>query len=77
MQLVSLYVDQFPERDLALERSRRFNVPIYPTVEEALTRLHRRHDHVRKKSLPFHQLIRYATTIPASITSVFRRLYLC
>ncbi len=37
-ELVALYVDQFPERDLARERSRRFGVPIYPTVEEALTR---------------------------------------
>src|SRR5262245_47772153 len=38
VDLVALYVDQFPERDLARDRSRRFNVPIYPTVEEALTR---------------------------------------
>jgi hypothetical protein len=36
--LVSLYVDQFPEDDLARERAKRFNVPIYKTVEEALTR---------------------------------------
>ncbi len=36
--LVSLYVDQFPEGDLAEERSKRFNVPIYKTIEEALTR---------------------------------------
>lgn len=38
VQLVSLYVDQFPERDLARDRSKRFNVPIYPTIAEALTR---------------------------------------
>ena len=37
MDLVSLYVDQFPKDDLARERSRRFNVPIYPTIAEALT----------------------------------------
>jgi hypothetical protein len=37
VDLVSLYVDQFPENDLARERSKRFNVPIYPTIEEALT----------------------------------------
>jgi hypothetical protein len=38
VQLVSLYVDQFPEGDLARDRSARFNVPIYPSVEEALNR---------------------------------------
>lgn len=38
VKLVSMYVDQFPEQDLARDRSQRFNVPIYPTVEEALTR---------------------------------------
>lgn len=37
VDLVSLYVDQHPEGDLSLDRSKRFNVPIYPTVEEALT----------------------------------------
>jgi hypothetical protein len=37
MDLVSMYVDQFPEGDLARERSRRHNVPIYPTIAEALT----------------------------------------
>jgi hypothetical protein len=37
IELASLHVDQFPERDLARERSRRFGVPILPTVEEALT----------------------------------------
>src|SRR5436190_5437240 len=37
VKLVSLYVDQFPEDDLARERSKRHGVPIYPTVEEALT----------------------------------------
>jgi hypothetical protein len=38
VDLVALYVDQFPDGDLARERSARFKVPIYPTVEEALTR---------------------------------------
>ena len=37
VQLASLYVDQFPEGDLARERSRRFGVPIFPSVEAALT----------------------------------------
>lgn len=37
MDLVSLYVDQFPQGDLAHDRSRRHDVPIYPTVSEALT----------------------------------------
>lgn len=38
VDLVSLYVDQFPEKDLARDRSKRFNVPIHATIEEALTR---------------------------------------
>jgi hypothetical protein len=38
VRLASLYVDQFPENDLARDRSKRFEVPIFPTVEEALTR---------------------------------------
>ncbi|HEY8746469.1 MAG TPA: hypothetical protein VIM11_00735 [Tepidisphaeraceae bacterium] len=38
MELVSMYVDQFPETDLARERSKRHSVPIYPTIAEALTR---------------------------------------
>lgn len=37
MDLVSLYVDQFPEKDLARERAKRFNVPIFPSIAEALT----------------------------------------
>ncbi len=36
--VVSVYVDQFGNGDLAKDRSNRFGVPIYPTVEEALTR---------------------------------------
>jgi len=37
MDLVSMYVDQFPRNDLARERSARHHVPIYPTIAEALT----------------------------------------
>lgn len=37
VRLVSLYADQFPEGDLIRDRSKRFEVPIFPTVEEALT----------------------------------------
>lgn len=37
IDLVSLYVDQFPKGDLARDRSRRHGVPIYPTIAEALT----------------------------------------
>ena len=36
-KLASMYVDQFPDDDLSRDRSRRHNVPIYPSVEEALT----------------------------------------
>lgn len=38
IELVSLYIDQHPEGDLAHDRSKRHNVPIYPTIAEALTR---------------------------------------
>ena len=38
MDLVSLYVDQFPENDLSRERESRFeHLTIYPTVADALT----------------------------------------
>lgn len=37
VKLASIYVDQFPEEDLARDRSRRHSVPIYPSIEEALT----------------------------------------
>lgn len=37
LELVSLYVDQFPEGDLSRERERRRGVRIYPTISEALT----------------------------------------
>src|SRR6185436_5926605 len=35
--LVSLYIDQFPEGDLARTASRRYGVPLYPSIAEALT----------------------------------------
>jgi hypothetical protein len=37
MDLVSLYVDQFPEGDLSRDRERRHGVKIHPTIAEALT----------------------------------------
>jgi hypothetical protein len=37
VDLVSLYIDQFPENDLARATAKRHAVPIYPTLEEALT----------------------------------------
>jgi hypothetical protein len=37
VDLVSLYIDQFPDNDLARARSKQYNVPIYSTLEEALT----------------------------------------
>jgi hypothetical protein len=36
VDLVSLYIDQFPERDLARNRAASHGVPIYPTIREAL-----------------------------------------
>jgi len=37
VDLVSIYVDQFPERDLAREREKRLGIKIYPSIAEALT----------------------------------------
>lgn len=37
VDLVSLYIDQFPEGDLARSTAARHEVPIYPTIAEALT----------------------------------------
>lgn len=37
VDLVSLYIDQFPEGDLARNTAKRFNVPIHPTIADALT----------------------------------------
>ncbi len=38
VELVSLYIDQFPEGDLGKATAKRHGVPIYPTIAEALTR---------------------------------------
>src|SRR5688572_10584524 len=37
VDLISLYIDQFPEGDLARAAAKRHGVPIYPTIAEALT----------------------------------------
>jgi len=37
VDLVSLYVDQFPAGDLARSRAQRYQIPIFPTIAEALT----------------------------------------
>ncbi len=37
MKVVSLYVDQFPEADMAREIGRQFSIPIFPTIDQALT----------------------------------------
>jgi hypothetical protein len=36
IDVVSAYVDQFPENDLSRQRAREFGFPIYPTIAEAL-----------------------------------------
>lgn len=38
VDVVSLYVDQFPDGDMARDVSRRFGIPIFPTIAAALTR---------------------------------------
>ena len=35
--LVSLYVDQFPAKDLAHSRAKKYGIPIFPSIAEALT----------------------------------------
>jgi hypothetical protein len=35
--LVSLYLAQFPENDLGRSRAKRYHIPIYPSIAEALT----------------------------------------
>ncbi|QDV32471.1 hypothetical protein [Tautonia plasticadhaerens] len=37
VDLASLYIDQFPEGDLARGQASRYDVPIYPSIAEALT----------------------------------------
>ncbi len=36
-EVAGLYVDQFPKGDLSHDRVERFKVPLFPTVEEAVT----------------------------------------
>ena len=38
MEVVSLYVDEFPKKDMSREISKTFNIPIYPTIGQALRR---------------------------------------
>ena len=35
--LVSLYVDQFPAKDLARSRAKKYGIPIFPSIADALT----------------------------------------
>jgi hypothetical protein len=37
VDLVALYVDQFPEEDLARTRSKKYGIPIFPSIAGALT----------------------------------------
>ncbi|HLQ46617.1 MAG TPA: hypothetical protein VK137_17875, partial [Planctomycetaceae bacterium] len=37
VEVVSLYADQFPKEDLAREVSKRFHIPLCPSIEDALT----------------------------------------
>ena len=37
VDIASLYIDQFPEGDSARSRSKRYDIPIFPSIAEALT----------------------------------------
>lgn len=37
VDLVALYIDQFPEGDLARSRAKRYDIPIFPSIADALT----------------------------------------
>ncbi len=37
VEVVSMYADQFPEGDMARDVSKRFHIPLCPTIEDALT----------------------------------------
>lgn len=37
VEVVSMYADQLPEGDMARDVSKRFNIPLCPTIEDALT----------------------------------------
>ena len=43
-KIVSMYVDQFPKRDMAREVAKKYGIRIYPTIGEALCRGKRRLD---------------------------------
>src|SRR5262245_59916817 len=36
VDVVSFYADQFPDKDMALEVSQRFRIPLFPTIDQAL-----------------------------------------
>ena len=36
VELASLYIDQFPENDLARSRAKKYSIPIYPSIADAL-----------------------------------------
>ena len=38
MEVVSFYIDQFPAKEMSREVSKTFNIPIYPTIGQALKR---------------------------------------
>lgn len=37
LEVASLFVDQVPDKDISRKLSAQYNIPIYPTIEEALT----------------------------------------
>src|SRR5262245_35623205 len=37
LKLASMYVDQFPRQDLARKLAKRYNVPLFDTIEKAVT----------------------------------------
>lgn len=37
LKLASMYVDQFPKADLAREMAKKYNIPIFDTIEQAVT----------------------------------------
>ena len=37
-KIVAMFTEQIPKTDMSRERARKYNVPIYRTVQEALTR---------------------------------------
>ena len=37
LKLASMYVDQFPKKDLARKMAKKYDVPLFDTIEKALT----------------------------------------